>query len=188
MKRFAALLALSLALAAPVVAAPVLNDSARGERLDQLFQNLKSAQSQSDALAAEQEISSIWLQSGDPSIDRQMQIAIQAMDGLYYDSALKVLSTIIVNRPDYVEAYNKRATLYYMVGNYQESLKDIDETLKLEPRHFGAIAGKGMVYLKLNQPQQALAAFKDALAVDPALSNIATEVQMLEAQLKGKGA
>jgi tetratricopeptide (TPR) repeat protein len=188
MKRLLALILLSLALAGPVAAATVLNDSARGQRLDQLFNSLKTAQSASDALAAQQEISSIWLQSGDPNVDYQMQIAIQAMDELYYASALKVLNTIIVNRPDYAEAYNKRATLYYMVGNYQESLKDIDETLKLEPRHFGAIAGKGMVYLKLKQPDKALAAFRDALAIDPALANIATEVQMLEEQIKAKGA
>jgi len=186
MYRFAVTTFLGLFLALPVNAAPTINDTVRGQKLDELFRQLKTATSQSSALEAEQQISAIWLQSGDPDIDQQMRLAMQAMDELYYGSALKVFSNILVLRPDYAEAWNKRATLYYLVGNYQESLNDIERVLALEPRHFGAIAGKGMVLLKLARPQEALAAFKQALAVDPALTNIQTEVQMLEMQLGDK--
>ena len=186
MSRFAVATLLCLFLAPPVLGAPIINDSARGQKLDELFQRLKTAPTQSSALEAEQQISAIWLQSGDPDIDEQMRLAMQAMDELYYGSALKVFSNILVLRPDYAEAWNKRATLYYLVGNYQEALNDIERVLALEPRHFGAIAGKGMVMLKLARPEEALAAFKQALAVDPALTSIQTEVHMLEIQLGDK--
>src|SRR5262245_3816150 len=164
----AIIFAITPALAA--FAAPVINDTARGEKLDELFQELKTAATASDAARIERQISDIWLDSGDPDINRQMTVAAQAMDELFYGSALKVFGNIIVTRPDYAEAWNKRATLYYLVGNYQESLNDIDRVLALEPRHFGAIAGKGMVLLKMGKPADALVAFRQALAVDPALS------------------
>jgi tetratricopeptide (TPR) repeat protein len=181
-----ALLALTLALAVPAAAAPVINDSSRGAKLDQLFDDLKAAHTPSEALATQQQIVAIWMESGDPAIDRQLRVAMRAMDELFYDSALKVLTTIVVNRPDYVEGWNKRATLYYLVGNYQASLDDIAQTLALEPRHFGALAGKGMVMLKLNRDQEALDAFRAALAVDPALISLQVQIRMLEDQLGGK--
>jgi tetratricopeptide (TPR) repeat protein len=182
MKGIVAATILSLVVSLPAAAAPSVNDSARGQKLDDLFQQLKTAQTQSAALAAEEQISDIWLDSGDPDINRQMHVAMQAMDELFYDSALKVFTNILVLRPDYAEAWNKRATLYYLVGDYQDSLSDIDRVLALEPRHFGAIAGKGMVLLKMGRQADALAAFKDALAIDPALSNIEMEIHVLEAQ------
>ncbi len=182
MKGIAAATIVLLCLSLPGAAAPTLNDTARGQRLDDLFQQLKTAPTQSAALAAEQQISDIWLDSGDPDVNRQMHVAMQAMDELFYDSALKVFTNIIVVRPDYIEGWNKRATLYYLVGDYQDSLSDIDRVLALEPRHFGAIAGKGMVLLKLGRQEDALAAFKQALAIDPALSNIEMEIELLQAQ------
>src|SRR4051812_33191750 len=111
MNRFAVTTFLGLFLALPVMAAPIIDDSARGQKLDELFRQLKMAPTQSSALEAEQQISAIWLQSGDPDIDQQMRLAMQAMDELYYGSALKVFSNILVLRPDYAEAWNKRATL-----------------------------------------------------------------------------
>ena len=186
MKRLLAAIVVTLAVALRAAGAPVFDDTARGQKLDELFHELKTAPTASDAASAERQISAIWLDSGDPDINRQMAVAMQAMDELYYGSALKVFNNIIVVRPDYAEAWNKRATLYYLVGNYQDSLSDIDRVLALEPRHFGAIAGKGMVLLKLRRPADALAAFRDALAIDPALSNIEMEVRMLAAQLGDK--
>jgi tetratricopeptide (TPR) repeat protein len=188
MKMLPAVLAVSLLIgSAPLAAAPVLDDSARGQKLDDLFQQLKSAPTQSDGLALEEQIDDIWIQSGDPRIDQQMQLAIKAMDGQFYDTALKYLSNIIITKPNFAEAWNKRATLYYMVGDYQDSLKDIAQTLVLEPRHFGAIAGKGMVELKLGDNQAALSDFKQALAIAPSLQNIQVEVYLLEGGTTGPG-
>jgi tetratricopeptide (TPR) repeat protein len=175
----------SLVLAPAVVAAPVIGDSERGATLDQLFAELKAPATPTQAIATQQKIIAIWMDSGDPAIDRQMRAVVQAIDEQFYGSALKVLNTIIVNRPDYVEGWNKRATLYYLVGNYQASLDDIAQTLALEPRHFGALAGKGMVMLQLHEDEQALEAFRAALAVDPALSDVQMEVRLLEEKLGG---
>src|SRR5262249_878346 len=135
------------------------------------------------ALVAEQQIVAIWMMSGDPKIDQQMQIAMQARDNTFYDTALQYFDNIIITKPDYAEAYNQRATLYYMVGNYQASLADIARTLALEPRQFGAIAGKGMVELQLGDDQKALDAFQQALALAPSLMNIQTEVRILQQKL-----
>jgi len=101
MKGIVAATILSLVVSLPAAAAPSVNDSARGQKLDDLFQQLKTAQTQSAALAAEEQISDIWLDSGDPDINRQMHVAMQAMDELFYDSALKVFTNILVLRPDY---------------------------------------------------------------------------------------
>ena len=178
----AILLALSLNLAGPV-AARAGNDPAKDQLLNQLFQTLKAARSEGQGAQIEQAIVSVWLDSGDAKINEQMDWAIAAMGASAYSLALNYLDSIVLNKPDYVEGWNKRATVYYIIGRYQESLSDIDRTLALEPRHFGAIAGKGMVDLQLGDNQGALDAFKQALAIDPQLTDIQLEVIRLESKL-----
>jgi tetratricopeptide (TPR) repeat protein len=185
MKAFAAVVALILALgAAPVGAQQVLDGPAKAQRLDQLFADLKGAKSETEGLAIEEQIVSLWLQSGDATIDQKMDWAITAMDTGAFDLALDYLNSIVLSKPDYVEGWNKRATLYYEIGKYQESLDDIAKTLALEPRHFGAIAGKGLVMLELGQDEKALEAFKQALVIDPQLTQIQVQVFLLEDKLK----
>ena len=87
---------------------------------------------------------------------------------------------MIATSPNFSEAYNKRATLYYMTGRYDESLSDINKTLDLEPRHFGALSGRGMVFLKQGKNADALRAFKEALAVNPTMTGTRISVQQLE--------
>jgi tetratricopeptide (TPR) repeat protein len=191
MKRLAALAVLALALAAPMATAPVfaattLEDSARAAKLDQLFRDLKAAKTENEGLGLESQIVSIWLESGDPKIDEWMDWAITAMDNGAFDLALNYLNNIIVTKPQYVEGWNKRATLYFVIGHYEQSLNDIAETLKLEPRHFGAIAGKGMVMYRLGEYEKALSAFKEALVIDPQLTQIQLEVYLLEDKLRGQ--
>jgi tetratricopeptide (TPR) repeat protein len=192
MKSLALAAAVSLALVAPVAlvqpiqAATTIEDSARAQKLDQLFRDLKAAKSENDGLAIENQIVSIWMASGDPKIDQAMEWAVNAMDLGAFDLALNYLNNIVVTKPTYVEGWNKRATLYYVIGHYEESLSDIAETLKLEPRHFGAIAGKGMVMMRLGETQKAIDAFKEALAIDPQLTQIQLQVFLLEDMLNGK--
>jgi tetratricopeptide (TPR) repeat protein len=186
MKRFLLIASLAAALAAPLGPAHAASDPAKGQRLDQLFLDLKAAKNDTEGLAIEEQIVSLWLQSGDAKIDQEMEWAIAAMDSGSFDLALQYLDSIILNAPDYVEGWNKRATLYYFAGRFDDSLSDIDRTLQLEPRHFGALAGKGLVYEELGQDENALAAFKQALAVDPQLTDIQLEVFLLEDKLKGK--
>ena len=181
----AAMIALMLfgAVPAPASAAP---DAAQSARLDQLFQQLKTAKTEGDGLFLEEQIVMIWLQSGDPMIDQKMAWAIAAMDANSWDVALGYLDSIVLAKPDYAEGWNKRATLYYFVGRYQDSLSDIAHTLALEPRHFGAISGIGMIMEAMGEDQKALDAYKQALAIDPQLTNIQLEIFLLEDKIKGK--
>jgi tetratricopeptide (TPR) repeat protein len=177
-------LALAASFAAPAVRAA--DDPARAARLDQLFRDLKAATSQAEGAAIEDQIVGIWQQSGDPQIDELLGLAVRAMDRRSYEVALTHLNAIIAAKPGFAEGWNTRATLYYGIGRYPESLADIAETLKLEPRHFGAIAGRGMVMIELGEPQKAIDAFKEVLAIDPQLSHIREAVSVLEDLLKRK--
>jgi len=186
MRQFlAAIVALSLlaSVPAPASAAP---DPARAAQFDQLFQQLKNAKDETEGLAIEGQIVAMWLNSGDAKIDEQMDWALAAMDAQAWDLALQYLDSIVLNKPDYVEGWNKRATLYFFIGRYDDSLSDIAHTLALEPRHFGAIAGMGMIMEALGQDQKALDAYKQALAIDPQLTQIQLEVFLLEDKIKGK--
>ena len=178
-------IALPLVFAAPALAATTtLDDSTRSAQLDSLFQQLKVAPTVATGIALEGQIDAIWLQSGDPK-DRPADATRQAGVGQRpstFDTALKYLNNVIITKPNYAEAWNQRATLYYMVGDYQDSLKDIAQTLALEPRQFGAIAGKGMVELKLGDKQAALDAFKQALVIAPILPDVQLQIRMIEGQ------
>jgi tetratricopeptide (TPR) repeat protein len=181
-KTLAAIAALAFLALVPVAApaATVLEDSARNETLDRLFTDLKNAPSAASGRAIEAQIMGIWLQSGDDQIDQQMSWAMQAMDIQAFDLALNYLDNIIVTKPGFAEGWNKRATVYYIVGRYQESIADIGRVLALEPRHFGAIAGLGLVLQRMGDKEKALDAFKRAVEIDPQLTDIQTQIFLLE--------
>jgi tetratricopeptide (TPR) repeat protein len=160
---------------------------ARSQKLDQLFAGLKAAKSEEEGMALEGQIVGLWLQSGDAKIDQQMEWALTAMDLGAADLALSYLDSIVLSSPQYVEGWNKRATLYFYLGRFEESLSDIDRTLALEPRHFGAMAGKGMIMEAMGQDQKAIDAFKQALAVDPQLTDVQLEMFLLQDKLKRSG-
>ncbi len=160
--------------------------SDRAARLDQLFAELKTAPSVEQGRAIESDIVHIWLVSGDDHIDQLMSYAIAAMNAEAYTLALQYLDEIVVEKPDYAEGWNKRATVYYLIDRYQDSIADIERTLALEPRHFGALAGLGMIMVKLGDKERAIKAFKAALAIDPNLVEIQSSLFLLEDQL-GKG-
>src|SRR3546814_20777188 len=90
---------------------------------------------------------------------------------------------MVVIAPGFAEGWNKRATVHYLLGNYGESLADIAETLALEPRHFGALSGRGLVYLRLEDAQRALDAFEQALAIPPNLPAAALNAEELRKML-----
>ncbi len=97
--------------------------------------------------------------------------AMVAMQTGVLNQAFGYLDQIIARDPNYVEGWNKRATVYYMIDAYDKSLADIQKTLQLEPRHFGALAGLGMIMIKLGDKQRALEAFERAYQVDPVINN-----------------
>jgi len=164
--------------------AAATTDVGRAERLDALFAKLKAAQGVEEGRAIERDIVHLWLQSGDAEVDKLMGYAIAAMNIQAYTLALNYLDTVVVTKPDYAEGWNKRATVYFMVDRLEDSIADIERTLALEPRHFGALAGLGMIMVKLGDKKRAIEAFKAALAIDPNLEDVKIELYVLEDQLR----
>jgi tetratricopeptide (TPR) repeat protein len=159
-------------------------DRTRG--LDFLFGALKAAPDEVSAKAVEAKIWAIWLQTPSDTAALLMARAKAAIDAQQGDIALKLLDATIKLRPDYVEAWNRRATLYYLRNDYGRSLADIQQVLVREPRHFGALAGLGMIMQDLGDDKRALEAFRKALAVNPHLDKVPDLVKTLTEKVEGR--
>jgi tetratricopeptide (TPR) repeat protein len=159
-------------------------DRTRG--LDFLFGALKAAPDEVSAKAVEAKIWAIWLQTPSDTAALLMARAKAAIDAQQGDIALKLLDATIKLRPDYVEAWNRRATLYYLRNDYGRSLADIQQVLVREPRHFGALAGLGMIMQDLGDDKRALDAFRQALAVNPHLDKVPDLVKALTEKVEGR--
>ena len=134
--------------------------ASKSERLDGLFATLKSTKSASEAKVAEGSILRLWLESGSDTIDLLMAWAIKAIDAKNYPLALDFLDRIVTMKPDYVEGWNKRATVYFLTDDYKKSIADIERTLALEPRHFGALSGLGMIMRDIGDDKRAIEAYQ----------------------------
>ena len=154
-------------------------------RLDALFAQLLDAGDEGEARTVEAAIWSIWMETPDPQTQRALNVGTQAMNRGVFDSALINFNIVIERDDGFAEGWNKRATLYYLMGDYQASLRDIAETLAREPRHFGALSGMGLVYLRLEDEAAALEAFRQALAVHPHLPAAQHFVRTLDEKLNG---
>jgi tetratricopeptide (TPR) repeat protein len=159
-------------------------DRTRG--LDFLFGALKAAPDEVSAKAVEAKIWAIWLQTPSDTAALLMARAKAAIDAQQGDIALKLLDATIKLRPDYVEAWNRRATLYYLRNDYGRSLADIQQVLVREPRHFGALAGLGMIMQDLGDDKRALEAFRKALDVNPHLDKVPDLVKTLTEKVEGR--
>ena len=131
---------------------------------------------------AEAAIWGIWGRSGDAEIDALYARGLELMNVGAAGEAIKTFSLIISKKPDFAEGWNKRATLYYSVGEYQKSLHDCDEVIKRNPLHFGALAGYGLIYVQMDQPERALVYFKRALRINPNMHGVAQNIELLEKQ------
>jgi tetratricopeptide (TPR) repeat protein len=120
----------------------------------------------------------------DADVEALMLVGTQRMNMQYYSDALAVYSEIIKTYPDYAEAWNKRATLYYLAGDLDASIDDIKHTLALEPRHFGALSGLGLVYIQRNELQKAKDAFETLLQVHPQSPNAQQSLEMVNQSLR----
>ncbi|HAJ76044.1 MAG: tetratricopeptide repeat protein [Gammaproteobacteria bacterium] len=136
-------------------------------RLDPLLTSLLVSGDLSAIRATENQIWEIWLQHANSDVEQLMQMGIQRMNFQRYPDALLIFNQIIENFPDYAEAWNKRATLHYLLGNLDESIADIEKTLELEPRHFGALSGLGLVYIQRDELSKARQAFENLVDVHP---------------------
>lgn len=157
-------------------------------RLDGLFQSLEKADDQAQAQFIEGQIWNIWLLAGDQTSDAEMARGVAFMNAGNLPSALKSFNKIIAQDPNLAEGWNKRATVYYLMGNFKKSVLDIKRTLALEPRHFGAFSGLGLIYLASGEDRAALRAFDKALEIHPLYGNIANEARRLRQRIKGQPA
>ncbi len=159
-------------------------DRTRG--LDFLFGALKAAPDETSAKHVEARIWALWLQTPSDTAALLMMRAKAAMDAQQTDTALKLLDAVVKLRPDYIEAWNRRATLYYLKNDYAHSLEDIEQVLIREPRHFGALAGLGMIMQDLGDEKRALDAFRKALAINPYLDKVPELVKSLSEKVEGR--
>ena len=158
----------------------------RSKNLDFLFGALKAAPDEASAKHVEARIWAIWLQTPSDTAALLMSRAKTAVDAKKIDVAIKLLDSIIKLRPDYIEAWNRRATLYYMQNDYGRSLADIQQVLIREPRHFGALAGLGMIMQEVGDEKRALDAYRKALALNPHLEKIPDQVKALTEKVEGR--
>mgnify|MGYP001182934279 FL=1 len=172
MRIIAVLILLAYSLASPADQ----NDPA----LDGLFERLAITTSDEEASNITHEIWQRWTANDDPEVSQLMQIGIRALNYSTYRKALQSFDRVIEIAPEFAEGWNKRATLYYHIKEYRRSIDDIKKTLRLEPRHFGAWSGLGLVSIAQENYSGALAAFKKALSINPHISNIRRYVQKLE--------
>jgi len=177
---FSRLLTTALALLAP---APLCADQS-DPRLEELFSRLKAATNEVASTETAQEIWKIWFEYRDPDTARLLHEAVAARDAGDVDRALELVNDVLERAPDFAEAWNQRAVIYYNVGYYDASLADVERTLRLEPRHFAALSGRGMCYLGLRDAEEALIAFEEALDVAPWLPNARHNAEILRERLE----
>jgi len=129
---------------------------------------------------AEQSVWQVWSRSGDKDVDAQFQVGLEQMNRGDGPGAVETFSRIIQRRPDFAEAWNKRATIYFLMGENEKSLHDCDEVMKRNPAHFGALAGYGQIYLRLDQPERALGYFRRALRINPNMRGVEEVIPQIE--------
>ena len=201
MRRVATLVAvLCVALTAPLAAAP-RDDALRAlENRDDVGGRRQAVRTLADAgtmadvprlvqalrdpdhalrVLADQALWEIWSRSGNQDVARLFEAGTHALTQGRWDDAVATFTRIIERDPDFAEGWNKRATAYYLRGDYQKSLADCDEVMKRNPLHYGALSGYGMIYIQLDQPARAIEYFERALALNPNLEGVRTAVEGL---------
>ncbi len=168
-----------------LIAAGLLPALADTTRLDDLFQQLQSATDE-EAGAITQNIWIEWSKSGSASMDLLLKRGQDALAAGDPQSAIDHLTALIDHAPDFPEGYNERATAYFQIGQLGLSIADIARTLALNPRHFGALSGLGMIFEQLNEPDKALEVYREALKINPHMKDVQDAVKRLEAQLGGQ--
>ena len=147
--------------------------------LDRLFASLHKTSDEQAAKAVEEKIWELWSRYDSPTAEVLLGQAVVAMNAAENAASLEILDRIVAAYPAYAEAWNKRATLQFVLGNYDASLKDIEKVLDLEPRHFGALAGRGMIYQSQENWTAALNAYREALSMNPTMTEIKNAIQEL---------
>jgi tetratricopeptide (TPR) repeat protein len=154
-------------------------------KLDGLFERLKTAE-EAEAGRIETEIWIEWSKSGSPALDLLLQRGRDAMDLGDYPAAIEHFSAVIDQDPDFAEAWNSRATAFYMAGEFGPSVADIGHVLNLNPRHFGALSGLALILEETGKPERALEVYRAAVAIHPHMEGAAEAIERLEKQAEGQ--
>ena len=157
----------------------------RDARLAGLFASLKTTTNQAQAHGIAMQIWRTWAISGDAEVDQLMNKAQIAMSVGQNTAAIDILGKVVQAAPDFAEGWNRRATLYYVMGRDQESVADIQKVLALEPRHFGALSGLGLIHMRAGNWKSAIAAIKRGVALYPFLAT-RNLIPQLEKKLEGQ--
>jgi len=153
-------------------------------RLDPLFERLKKTGDPREAANIQERIWDLWARSDKEDLNALMQQGRFALVAREFELAMDSFNALIELAPNFAEAWNKRATLFYMMQNYRASVADVKKTLTLEPRHFGAIVGMGLIYDALGEREAALEAFRRGLEVNPHMPHIRKKSEQLARELK----
>jgi tetratricopeptide (TPR) repeat protein len=127
------------------------------------------------------------MRSGDADVDALLQVGIRHMEARRMGQAVDAFTRVIEKRPDFAEGWNKRATAYYLMGDVEQSLKDCDEVIKRNPRHFGALSGYGLLYVQRGELERALEYFERALEINPNMQGVEQTVTMIRYKLGETG-
>ncbi len=136
-------------------------------RLNNLFKKLNETENQDEIRNLISDIWNIWYEVDDPKVIEYFEKGIQAMNLRNYPLAIKYFNNLIEEDPNFAEGWNKRATVHFMMGNFDQSMQDIIKTLELEPRHFGALDGMGLIFIHQGQFQQAIDVYDKMLEIFP---------------------
>ncbi|MGE3831402.1 MAG: tetratricopeptide repeat protein [Parvibaculaceae bacterium] len=154
----------------------------RAETLDRLFAQLLKTDDEQEAERIQKRIWDLWMTDDSPTANILIGQAMKASSSAENETALHILDSLIQVHPDFMEAWNKRATVYYMLGDYEKSVADIMQVLDREPRHFGALSGLGMIRQKQGNLAAAREAYREALSVNPHMEGIKRALQEIDAK------
>jgi tetratricopeptide (TPR) repeat protein len=194
------LAALALLAAAPSLAAPAeqpatppqtQDDQAEAPRkgpptMDDLFARLAAAKDADEAKGVSGIIERRWMRSGSDTADLLLSRALEALEADDQPLAIELLDRVIGLQPGWAEAWNKRATVFFMMGDYTRSMSDLREVLTLEPRHFSALAGMGAIFSATGDEKHAYQAYKKALGINPWLEEVKQAVDKMAPEYEGR--
>ncbi len=153
------------------------------ETLDELFTVLQKSDDLVEILRAEATIWQLWTHHGNPDIDALMARGIAAMGHGDLEGALALFDQLVDAVPGFAEGWNKRATVYYLLGDDAASMADIRRTLALEPRHFGALSGMGLIFIRRGDLETAVDVYREVIDLHPRSPSAVRQLEFLESQL-----
>ena len=153
-------------------------------RLNNLFKKLNETENQDEIRNLISDIWNIWYEVDDPKVIEYFEKGIQAMNLRNYPLAIRFFNNLIEEDPNFAEGWNKRATVLYMLGEFQKSQDDIDQVLALEQRHFGALAGQGLVNIQLKNYEKAIRSYEQAQEIYPAMRSPKIMIKQIEELMK----